>query len=295
MEGYWREPEKEQERLFTTKMKQDADTDYGKAHRFCEIKSMDDFRNRLPLTKYPYYKEYLERMTKGDTNVLTKEPLKRFGITSGTTGQSKIIPMMPSRARVALSSGMALNAIVSENFRKFSPLQKWMTTYTAPRPLWTSAGILVGPMNMYTEQQKRFIGIYNSPLATFCVLNDFASTYIHLLFSLRDPTIAVWITSFTSQVKKTLVLLEGNWNFLLDDLATGTLNKDLPIPHDIRQDIESMLDPDPDRSDQLRVEFETGFHGIVARIWPQMSHIVAVDVADIKGKLQNSYAKGMSW
>ncbi len=255
---------------------------------------MDDFRTRHPITRYEHYREYLENIAKGQKNVLTKESLKRFGVTSGTTGQAKIVAMMPSRAGVALTSGMALSSIVSSKFRKFSPLQKWMTTYTAPRPLWTPTGMLVGPMNMYTEQQKRFIGIYNSPLASFCILNDFASTYLHLLFSLRDPAVAVWITSFTSQIKKTMVLLEGYWQQLLDDLAAGTVNKDLAIPPEVRLDLESSLYPEPVRVLELRQEFEKGFEGILLRIWPQLSHIVAVDIEDLKEELQETYTKGMS-
>ena len=274
-------------------MKRDKDTDYGKKHHFAEMESIEDFQKRHPITRYDHYREYIIQIGKGDSKVLTRETLKRFGITAGTTGQTKMIPMMPSRDNVALKVGMLFNNIVSDNFGKISPLQKWITTYAAPRVLWTEAGVLSGPMSMYTEQQKRFIEIYTSPISAFCIMQEYTATYIHLLFGLRDPDIAVWITSTTSHIRKAMVLLKANWSLLVNDIASGTLNKDISLSENVRKDLEAALSPEPARAAQLQHEFEEkGFDGIIARVWPQMSHIVAVDMEGISKELQKTYAKG---
>ncbi|RYY85405.1 MAG: GH3 auxin-responsive promoter family protein [Chitinophagaceae bacterium] len=69
-------------------------TDYGRQYRFSEIQSLRDFKERVPLTNYDDLKPWIDRMLRGEENVLWNTPVGWFAKSSGTTSdKSKFIPV----------------------------------------------------------------------------------------------------------------------------------------------------------------------------------------------------------
>ncbi|MCU7548506.1 GH3 auxin-responsive promoter family protein [Chitinophagaceae bacterium LB-8] len=69
-------------------------TDFGRRHRFSEIQSLADFKKVVPIHEYDDLKPYIERMMKGEENVLWNTPVEWFAKSSGTTSdKSKFIPV----------------------------------------------------------------------------------------------------------------------------------------------------------------------------------------------------------
>lgn len=69
-------------------------TKWGKTHSLSKVKSYDDFKNLVPLQDYPSLKPYIDRIRKGEENVLWPTHIKWFAKSSGTTsGKSKFIPV----------------------------------------------------------------------------------------------------------------------------------------------------------------------------------------------------------
>ena len=64
------------------------DTEWGKLHDFRSIHSYEDFRNRFPLQDYETLKPYIERVMKGETNVMWPGEIIWFAKSSGTTRPS---------------------------------------------------------------------------------------------------------------------------------------------------------------------------------------------------------------
>src|SRR5688572_4557753 len=62
---------------------------YGKEHGFSSVKSLKDWQKAIPVVTYEDLRERVERMTRGEKNVLTAEAPVMFAKTSGTTGQPK--------------------------------------------------------------------------------------------------------------------------------------------------------------------------------------------------------------
>lgn len=70
------------------------DTAYGREHRFSDIKNYRQFREQLPLTTYEDLLPYIEKILKGQQNMLWPTPIKWFAKSSGTTGsKSKVVPV----------------------------------------------------------------------------------------------------------------------------------------------------------------------------------------------------------
>jgi hypothetical protein len=71
-------------------------TEYGKTYHFSEIKSVSDFTNRLPILTYEEHFPFIERIMRGEQNVLWPSEIKWFAKSSGTTNdKSKFIPVSP--------------------------------------------------------------------------------------------------------------------------------------------------------------------------------------------------------
>ena len=72
------------------------DTDFGKQYDFSSLKSYTDFKERIPVVTYEQFYPYIERLLKGEQNVLWPSHIKWFAKSSGTTNdKSKFIPVSP--------------------------------------------------------------------------------------------------------------------------------------------------------------------------------------------------------
>ena len=61
------------------------DTLFGKEHKFSHIKTVEDFQKNVPVNSYETLRPYIKKMMDGENNILVKDRVIFFGITSGTT------------------------------------------------------------------------------------------------------------------------------------------------------------------------------------------------------------------
>ena len=85
--------ETQQECLFQL-VEQAQDTEWGKKHKFSSIETIQDFQKHCPLQHYEDLHPYVERLRKGEENLLWPGEIKWFAKSSGTTNsKSKFIPV----------------------------------------------------------------------------------------------------------------------------------------------------------------------------------------------------------
>ena len=84
---------KEQENIFTQIIQRGCDTQFGIDHDFANIKSYEDFKQRVPVRDYEGLKTYFDRVVAGESNVLWPGRPSYFAKTSGTTSGVKYIPI----------------------------------------------------------------------------------------------------------------------------------------------------------------------------------------------------------
>jgi hypothetical protein len=70
-----------------------ANTGYGKTYNFSDIKSYEQFKERVPLNDYDSLKPLIERTRRGEQNLLWHTDIKWFAKSSGTTDKSKFLPV----------------------------------------------------------------------------------------------------------------------------------------------------------------------------------------------------------
>jgi|ERR687886_351760 hypothetical protein len=88
-----RAPQATQQALLLRLLKKNADTVFGREHRFCAIKTERDYRRLVPTRDYEDFRPYVNRLIAGEKSVLTTEQPFMFTMTSGTTGEPKYIPV----------------------------------------------------------------------------------------------------------------------------------------------------------------------------------------------------------
>jgi hypothetical protein len=69
-------------------------TEFGRMYKFSQIQSLEDFKSIVPIQEYDSLKPFIERMMKGEENILWNTPISWFAKSSGTTSdKSKFIPV----------------------------------------------------------------------------------------------------------------------------------------------------------------------------------------------------------
>ncbi len=94
---YFKEnPHQAQHDLLFSLIEKARNTEWGKKYDFKTIKDIKTFQQRLPVQDYEEVKPYIERLRKGEHNLLWPTEIKWFAKSSGTTSdKSKFIPVSP--------------------------------------------------------------------------------------------------------------------------------------------------------------------------------------------------------
>ncbi|SDQ36296.1 GH3 auxin-responsive promoter [Chryseobacterium soldanellicola] len=107
-EEFKRNSEKNQENLLLSLTETAKKTLFGREHDFENIKSVKDFQDRVKVADYEDLKPYIEKVKRGQANILWTETPEYFAKTSGTTSGSKYIPIskeaMPFQIKGAQSA-----------------------------------------------------------------------------------------------------------------------------------------------------------------------------------------------
>ncbi|WP_027387615.1 GH3 auxin-responsive promoter family protein [Chryseobacterium gregarium] len=107
-EEFKKNAEQNQEQLLLSLVNTAKKTLFGREHEFENIRSIADFQEKVTISDYEDLKPYIERVKKGQANILWTDVPEYFAKTSGTTSGSKYIPIskegMPFQVKGAQSA-----------------------------------------------------------------------------------------------------------------------------------------------------------------------------------------------
>ena len=87
-------PEDLQTKVLINLTKRAQHTEWGHLHNYNNIKNYNEFANSTPINSYEELKGYIERMRRGERDVLWPGLTKWYAKSSGTTNdKSKFIPV----------------------------------------------------------------------------------------------------------------------------------------------------------------------------------------------------------
>jgi len=87
-------PHDVQHELFKYLISNAKNTEWGKKYAYKDLQNVTQFKERVPISSYEQLYPYIERMMKGEQNLLWSSEIKCFSKSSGTTNaRSKFIPV----------------------------------------------------------------------------------------------------------------------------------------------------------------------------------------------------------
>jgi hypothetical protein len=96
-----------QERQLRELLDHAKDTEFGRAHGFSSIRTHEDYVKRVPVGDYDTFSPHIERMRKGERNLLVPEFVRYYGNSSGSSnqGRSKFLPITDRQIRHQQKAG----------------------------------------------------------------------------------------------------------------------------------------------------------------------------------------------
>lgn len=94
IELFMKYPHEVQSEWFKKLIYSAKDTEWGKKYDYKTITNLEKFKKRVPLNDYDSLKPYIDRLRKGEQNILWNTDIKCFAKSAGTTSdKSKFIPV----------------------------------------------------------------------------------------------------------------------------------------------------------------------------------------------------------
>ncbi|KAJ8034415.1 Indole-3-acetic acid-amido synthetase GH3.17 [Holothuria leucospilota] len=293
LESSFKQPRETQEAALMKILCSNQGTSYYRDFGLSRVKSLVDLKEKQGLTEYDHYVTYVDRIAKGEIDVMVKGMPERLVLTSGTTGKGKLLPCKRISDRSTTHRCVA-NANLRECFPNWQPMRSKIFLYCRPTVRKSQAGIDIASIGYIGHSKMRMMINFTTPWIGFKINTLFEAIYVHLLFGLRDRNVGWFMSIFTTMILEAMQLLEKEWPRILRDLSTGSIDKDLKLSPEVRIGLTEYLGGGwPERAGELETEFRQGFDGIMRRIWPHMAFISAIDILNLRANLQKTYCKGI--
>ncbi|MBK9260650.1 MAG: GH3 auxin-responsive promoter family protein [Polyangiaceae bacterium] len=260
-------------------LRHNRDTEFGRRHGFADIHSVDAFRRTLPVSSYEAFRDDIERIARGEQNILTADRVTHLGITSGTTGVGKMIPMTDvSRKTVAKAMTLLVQGFLADKVAAARFGGRGLLLMSATLPKTSEGGLPMGPSTSVgmAGMLRMSHWIWTSPPEAYQAPTQADAMYLHLLFGLCDPSLRFLGAPFASGILDLFHTLERHWPRLVEDIGQGSLRSDMKMAPALRARIEKRLRPRTAHAKRLEKEFSRGMGDIARRVFPGIGWINTV-------------------
>jgi len=194
IELFMKYPHEVQEEWFKKLIADAKETEWGKKFDYKSINTINEYKERVPVNDYEALKPYINRLRKGEQNILWNSEIKLFAKSSGTTSdKSKFIPVSQEALEEChYKGGKDMLSIYCNNY---------------PETLiFDGKGLSMGGSHRITEINNEIY--YDGDLSALIVQNL--------------PSWAEFI-----RVPKRSVALMDEWESKIEKMALSTINHDV--------------------------------------------------------------------
>jgi hypothetical protein len=252
----------EQRAILRRILAENADTEFGRLHGFSSIRSAAEFQERVPIRDYEGHKKWIDHTAAGTSNVLTRENVRLFEPTGGSSGASKLIPYTRALQR---EFQRGIRAWIADLFlhspRLLAGHAYWSVSPVSGECKKTSGGIPIGfddDTSYVGGWQQRLVNAVMAVPGTVRLTSDIDafrySTLLHLVRAGSLKLISVWNPTYLS-------LLLSRLNESGDQICRD-LSKGINCPADARRSrvVEAALGA-------------KSLQDTYARLWPDLTVI----------------------
>ena len=257
------DPMRSQEEFVMRMMRENDKTAYGQQHGFDTIRSLDDFKQRIPLTTYDDYVPYIERIVNGEKNVLTtylteylstlsngkRLPQSRWGVQA-SYDYNFCSGFYIAGQHGFLTDGMTLN-LVDNSLERL--------------PSEVRVGNLLGRLLVKREFDNDQVYVIPVDVDNSPERSD--TIYLRALFALRQQNISMAICERYDNMLDLLRYIEKQWSWLADEIEKGN----------------RYFRPDVNRANTIRNVMKEHHVGtqLLPYLWPRLHCVLIYDIDSI--------------
>jgi hypothetical protein len=270
--------EQVQENFLLTLLREYQTTKFGQDYGFSDIKSVAEFREKMPILPYASYEPYIDRIAQGETNVLLPDPVVYITLTSGSTGKKKLIPTSRKSQTVLRRANLTSMGFVQQALqRRGLKFGKLLLTNSALMWGTTDGGINYGPasVGVMRMDERLYKILFANPFESLLPADTVARHYIAILFAVSDRSTRGMIANFPMLILRMCNYLERYGEEMIQDIEQGTIASWLPLEPELRPTLESLLSPDPKRATELRQVLQQDGRLTPKRVWPESFFVTA--------------------
>lgn len=285
-----------QHRALLAKIARNQDSDFGRDHGFGTIRTVADFRARVPVRTYDEHRPYIDKVLRGDVTGLFAPGTKvlMFAMTSGTTGEPKRLPITEELFREYRRGWLIWGGGVYGDYPGLM-LKRSLQLSSDWQQLRAPSGVACGQISGLAATTRPKLGqyLFEPPAATTRIHDSAARHYATLRFALATKGIGIIITANPSSLVEFARQADRECEHLLRDIHDGTLS--CAIPPKVR----TMLAPwigrrRPRRARELERLADRDGSLLPKHAWPHLS-VLAVwtggSVGVFLSKLPESYGE----
>lgn len=270
-----RDPQATQTRVLRELVALNAESDFGRRHGFAGIRSSADFRRQLPIADYDYFRPYIERVKAGESAAFlgARNPLLMFTLTSGTTSESKFIPIT-RRFLEDYRRGWKVWGIRAYDDHPALHTLDILQLSSDHDQFRTAGGHPCGNISgLVSSMQSPLVKtMYTVPDIVSKIKTPEAKYYTALRLSLANPRVGIVMTANPSTVINLAKLGDARKEELIRDVADGTLSTNVDVTPEIRQILNRRLKgPNRGRARALEQIVDRTGHLYPAEYWPELS------------------------
>lgn len=193
IEQWTADPVKAQHKVWQDLLSSGQNTEFGRAHHFSSIQSLEEYKAAVPVHEYDDLKPYIERMLQGEENILWNTPVEWFAKSSGTTSdKSKFIPISEE-------------SLKENHYRASKDILSFYYAAFPQSDLLTGKALVIGGSHQVAQLNET---IHYGDLSAVVVQNSpFWSNWI------RTPDMSI--------------LLMDEWEEKIEKLAQSTINENV--------------------------------------------------------------------
>lgn len=264
-------------KLLMNLVKPNANSHFGREHKFSEIKSIEDFKRFVPIRDYSGFEPYIQAVREGETQALfnPKEKIIAFHLSSGTTAKPKYIPVTKSFYKYHKQIWLYYYGyLIKHNPRILKG--KVFPFYSPVSEFHTDLGVPCGSdSGLIAEKQSKFIAAtYAAPTEAYMIPTIDEKYYALVRFAIQadvsfiigsNPIIMLYLGRLLNTKKEQLI----------NEVRYGIFDESLDIPENLKKVLTKKAKKmkDPKRASELeRIMNETGTLRPID-IWPKLCAI----------------------
>ncbi len=274
-----------QEKLVQDLLWENRHTQYGKKYNFETIHTIEEYQDRLPVTTYEDYSGYIQKMIQGEKGQLTDKDPVYYAISSGSTGKPKYLPV--AEADMMMHYTYVYGAVFgmvqeyyeergeTDFFGKIFQTGEFFKTYMENGVM---NGIRSSSLYQWMDQENTFDCSDYTAVREIIFpdkLDDLI--YIKVRFALAERDVRCIHGVFIHRVVGVLHYIEKNWDLLLRDMESGTVDDSIALSEEWREKVNKWLLPNPERARELRnISREHFSEKLITKIWENVKYILVI-------------------